>query len=100
AVVSADASPYARSLVAGMQNSGYFGVDRILDTQAQAEDLLAHGSVQFVITIPEGFGRRLTRGEKPVLLVEADATDPRATGNAIATHSTSSSPRRRCRSKS
>ena len=84
AVVSADASPYARSLVAGMQNSGYFGVDRILDTQAQAEDLLAHGTVQFVVTIPEGFGRRLARGEKPVLLVEADATDPSATGNAIA----------------
>src|SRR6185436_13431832 len=84
AVISADASPYARSLVAGMQNSGYFGVDRIIATQAEAEDLLAHGTVQFVVNIPEGFGRRLVRGEKPVLLVEADATDPSATGNAIA----------------
>ena len=83
AVVSADTSPYGRSLVAGMQNSGYFGFDRILASQAEAEALLAHGTVQFVVTIPEGFGRRLVRGEKPVLLVEADATDPSATGNAI-----------------
>ena len=84
AVVSADPSPFARSLVAGMRNSGYFGFDRVIDSQAQAEDLLAHGTVQFVVTIPEGFGRRLVRGDKPVLLVEADATDPSATGNAIA----------------
>ena len=84
AVFSADASPYARSLVAAMQNSGYFSVDKVIATQAEADDLLEHGTVQFVVTIPEGFGRRLVRGEKPVLLVEADATDPSATGNAIA----------------
>jgi ABC-2 type transport system permease protein len=84
AVLSADASPFARSLVAGMQNSGYFGIDRIIGSQAEADDLLAHGSVQFVVNIPEGFGRRLVRGEKPVLLIEADATDPSATGNALA----------------
>jgi ABC-2 type transport system permease protein len=40
--------------------------------------------VQFVVTVPAQFGRGLVRGEKPVLLVEADATDPSATGNAIA----------------
>jgi ABC-2 type transport system permease protein len=40
--------------------------------------------VQFAITIPENFGRRLVRGERPVLLIEADASDPSATGNAIA----------------
>ena len=84
AVLAADSSPYARSLVAGLQNSGYFRVDRTLASQAEAEDLLAKGVVQFVVTIPEGFGRRLVRGDKPVLLVEADATDPSATGNAIA----------------
>jgi ABC-2 type transport system permease protein len=40
--------------------------------------------VQFAITIPENFGRKLVRGERPVLLVEADASDPSAIGNAIA----------------
>ena len=84
AVLQADASPYARSLVAGMQNSGYFRIDKVISTQAEAEALLSHGTVQFVVTIPEGFGRRLARGDKPVLLVEADASDPSATGNAVA----------------
>ena len=84
AVLAADSSPYARSLVAGLQNSGYFRLERTITSQAEAEDLLAKGDVQFVVTIPEGFGRRLVRGDRPVLLVEADATDPGATGNAIA----------------
>ena len=84
AVLAADESPFARSLVAGLQNSGYFRLDKTIASQAEAEDLLAKGTVQFVVTIPEGFGRRLVRGDKPVLLVEADATDPSATGNAIA----------------
>ena len=48
-----------------------------------AEDLLAHGQVQFVVTIPENFSRKLARGETPQLLLEADATDPSATNNAI-----------------
>ena len=43
-----------------------------------------NGAVQFAITIPENFARDLVRGDRPVLLVEADATDPAATGNAIA----------------
>jgi len=37
-----------------------------------------------VLTIPEDFSRKLLRGETPVLLLEADATDPAATSNAVA----------------
>ncbi len=84
AVLAADASPYSRSLLAAMQNSGYFRIDRQVTSEDEAEDLLAHGHVQFVVTIPEDFGSKLVRGERPVLLVEADASDPAATGNAIA----------------
>jgi ABC-2 type transport system permease protein len=84
AVLSADASPYARSVVAALQNSGYFRVERQLQSEAELEALVARGEVQFAITIPQGFGRRLVRGESPALLVEADATDPSATSNAIA----------------
>jgi ABC-2 type transport system permease protein len=40
--------------------------------------------VQFVISIPADYSRRLLRGERPALLVEADATDPAATSNALA----------------
>ncbi|HEX7053506.1 MAG TPA: ABC transporter permease [Burkholderiales bacterium] len=84
AVLSADASPYARSFVAAMQTSGYFRVVRLARSESELDELLARGEVTFAVTIPEGFGRKLVRGERPVLLVEADATDPGAVGNAIA----------------
>ncbi len=83
AVLSQDNSPYARSFVRAMENSGYFRVVRQLDNEAQANELLAHGDVQFVATIPADFSRKLARGERPQLLLEADATDPSATNNAI-----------------
>ncbi len=84
AVLVADSSPYSRSLVRGLANSGYFRIEREVQSEAEIETLLAHGTVQFVITVPENFGRKLVRGERPALLVEADATDPSATGNALA----------------
>ena len=84
AVLSADSSPWSRSLLAAMQNSGYFRIEQRLQNEAQLERALALGDVQFAITIPENFGRKLVRGERPVLLVEADATDPGAVGSALA----------------
>ena len=45
--------------------------------------MLREGRVQFVLSIPEDFSRRLLRGERPAVLVEADATDPAATGPAV-----------------
>src|SRR6185369_2709432 len=84
AVLDADHSAYARSIVQGLRNSGYFRVDHEVATEAQADALITQGAVQFVVTVPAQFGRALVRGEKPVLLIEADATDPSATGNAIA----------------
>ncbi len=84
AVVSADNSVYARSLVSAFQNSDYFQVVAQPASEADAEKLIARGEVQFVITIPEEFARKLVRGERPVMLVEADATDPVATANAVA----------------
>jgi ABC-2 type transport system permease protein len=84
AVLAADASPYSRTLVSAMQTSGYFRITTQARTQADVDELLARGQVQFAVTIPENFGRKLVRGERPVLLVEADASDPAATGNAIA----------------
>ena len=84
AVLDADHSPYARSIVQGLRNSGYFRIDHDVSNQAEADALIAKGQVQFVVTVPAQFGRSLVRGDKPVLLIEADATDPSATGNAIA----------------
>jgi ABC-2 type transport system permease protein len=45
--------------------------------------LLQNGSVQFVVTIPENFNRAVVHGDKPAILVEADATDPMAMAGPI-----------------
>ena len=45
--------------------------------------MLAAGEVLFAIEIPRGFERALRRGDKPALLVAADATDPVATSAAL-----------------
>ncbi len=82
AVVMADPGPFARSYVAAMQNSDYFKIVGSVD-ERQANDLLERGQVQFVVTFPPGFNRDLVRGKPPVLLVEADATDPMAANGAI-----------------
>jgi ABC-2 type transport system permease protein len=84
AVLSRDNSPYSRTIVSALQASGYFRVVRQAASEAEVDGLLAHGEVQFAITIPANFERDLVRGDRPSLLVEADATDPSATGNAIA----------------
>jgi len=83
AVLSGDNSVFSRSVVTAMQNSSYFDVLLSIASRAEAQQLLAEGEIQFVLTIPEQFGRRIIRGEKPVLLLEADATDPAAAANAM-----------------
>jgi ABC-2 type transport system permease protein len=83
AVLSADNSVFSRSFLRAVENSGYFRIVRQLSSESEAERLLAEGTVQFVISVPENFSRKLVRGEQPVVLVEADATDPAATSNAL-----------------
>ena len=82
AVVIADPGPFARSYVAALQNSGYFRLIGGVD-EREADRLLDRGEAQFAVTFPVGFHRELVRGQRPSLLVEADATDPMATGGAI-----------------
>jgi ABC-2 type transport system permease protein len=84
AVLSIDPSPFARSVVAALQTSDYFQVTHIAASEQEAERLIATAAVQFVVTIPPDFGRKLVRGERPAVLVEADASDPVATANAVA----------------
>ena len=88
AVHVADQGPEGRTLFSALQNSGYYELVRQVKTEAEGRDLLARGRVQFVINIPENFSRDFLRGDRPELLVEADATDPGTTGNAIGSLST------------
>jgi ABC-2 type transport system permease protein len=84
AVLAYDHSDLGRSLVAALQNTGYYRIVRTARSEAEANRLLETGEVLFVVTIPAGFARDLLRGDRPELLVEADATDPVAAGNALA----------------
>jgi ABC-2 type transport system permease protein len=83
AVVSAETSVFSRSLVRAMENSEYFRVVAQPASVEEGERMLARGEVQFLLQVPADFSRRLQRGERPAILVEADATDPAATGNAV-----------------
>ncbi|MBZ0094400.1 MAG: ABC transporter permease [Sulfuricella sp.] len=83
AVLVADHSEFSRSFVRALENSGYFKVIAQPRNEVEAERLIAEGDAQFVVSIPENFARKLVRGERPAILVEADATDPTAVGNAV-----------------
>jgi len=84
AALIADRSEFSRSILAGLKNSDYFAFIGEARDEADAERMLATGEAQFVVNIPADFSKRLVRGERPAMLLEADATDPSATGNAIA----------------
>jgi ABC-2 type transport system permease protein len=84
AVYSADNSVFSRTIVWGLYNSSYFDIVREARNEAEIQRLLAQGTVQFTVDIPVDFSRKLLRGERPDLLLEADATDPSAVGYAIA----------------
>jgi len=84
AVYSADNSVFSRTIVWGLRNSSYFDIVREPKSEVEIQRLLAQGTVQFAVDIPVDFSRKLLRGERPDLLLEADATDPSAVGYAIA----------------
>ena len=78
-----DNSVFSRTFIRSLENTGYFQIIKNVTSAQEVDDLLVSGQVQFVLTIPEDFSRQLIRGERPILLVEADATDPSATSNAL-----------------
>ena len=84
ALVSFDSGPMARTLVAALQNTGYFRIDAVVEREDEAAALLETGRVQFMVVVPPDFSRRVVRGERPAILVAVDATDPAASGNAMA----------------
>ncbi len=84
AVLVQDDSAFTRSFLAAMRTSGYFAVRSVAASEAELDRLILSGAVQFGVQIPAHFGRDLIRGERPAILVVADATDPSATGGAVA----------------
>ena len=82
-LLSADHSKYERTLIAALHNTGYYDI-KLLTSEAEAEQGLANGELLFVVNIPPNFERSVDRGDKPAILLDADATDPSAVGNALA----------------
>lgn len=83
AVYLEETSPAVRSIVAAMRQSTYFDIKQQVFDPAQADRLLQNGEVAFVVEVPSGFTRGLLRGERPQLLLSADASDPSAASGAV-----------------
>jgi ABC-2 type transport system permease protein len=83
-VVAADNGPLVRSIVMALQNTGYYRIAHQTSNEAEGDALIERGEAQFMVVIPPQFSRALLRGERPTLLVSVDATDPAASGNAVA----------------
>ncbi len=83
AVLMQERTDLSRSILAALENTKYFKVTALPRTEAEVDRLLASGSVLFAIEIPANFERAVRRGDKPAMLVEADATDPVASGTAL-----------------
>jgi ABC-2 type transport system permease protein len=75
---------FARSITSALRNSAYFDIVAQARTPAELDDMIRQGEVQFAVTIPGDFTRRVVRGDQAQMLVEVDATDPSATGPAVA----------------
>lgn len=83
AVLLQEDSDLGRSVLKALQNTSYFDFTRVVHSVAEFDSLLESGQVLFGVEIPRGFERGVRRGEKPALLVAADATDPVAAGSAL-----------------
>lgn len=83
ALLVEEQTPIVRTLTAALETSDYYDFILQTDDPRRSGDLLARGEVAFVVTIPAGFTRALLRGERPQILIEADASDPAAASSAI-----------------
>ncbi len=84
AVLVQDQGGFSRSILTALDNSGYFEVTRVARSTAELDRALARGEAQFAVIIPGDFTRRVVRGDRAQILVEADASDPSATSGAVA----------------
>ena len=83
AVLVRDEGPLTRAVLQAMRNTDYFDFREQVRSSDELDRLVRSGTVQFAIEIPANFGRDVRRGDRPAILVFADATDPVATGTAI-----------------
>ena len=75
--------PMTRAFLASLSASTYVDIVAVTRTAEEGETMLRSGQATYLISIPEGFERRMVRGERPQILIAADASDPVAAGGAI-----------------
>jgi ABC-2 type transport system permease protein len=75
--------PMTRAFLASLSASTFIDVVAVSYSSEEAESMLRSGDATFLISIPEGFERRLVRGERPQILIAADASDPVAASGAL-----------------
>jgi len=83
AVLLQEHSDLGRSILAALKNTEYFRVTELPRNEAEMDELLASGKVLFGVEVPANFERSVRRGDKPAMLIVADATDPVAAGSAL-----------------
>jgi ABC-2 type transport system permease protein len=83
AVLLQEDSDLARSILKALENTAYFRFLYEVHDVEDFDNLLKSGKVLFGVEIPRGFERAVRRGDRPALLVAADATDPVAASAAI-----------------
>ena len=83
AVLLQEQTDLGRSILKALENTKYFHVTHVLSNEAEFDKLLASGRVLFAVEIPANFERAVRRGDRPALLVAADATDPVASSSAL-----------------
>src|ERR1700710_2772386 len=83
AVLLQEDSDLARSILKALQNTAYFRFTEEVHDVETFDNLLKSGKVLFGVEIPRGFERAVRRGDRPALLIAADATDPVAAGSAL-----------------
>ena len=75
--------PMTRAFLASLTQSTFIDLVAVTQRAEDGEAMIRSGDATFLISIPEGFERRLVRGERPPILIAADASDPVAAGGAI-----------------
>jgi ABC-2 type transport system permease protein len=85
ALVATSNDHFTRAMVSALETTGYYRFEHVAASAAEAEALIQSGEVAFVVTIPADFATRIARGNRPQILIEADATDPSASSGAIST---------------
>jgi ABC-2 type transport system permease protein len=83
AVLLQEDTDLGRSILKALENTAYFRFTEEVHNVDEFDDLLLSGKVLFGIEIPRGFERAVRRGDRPALLIAADATDPVAASSAL-----------------